>query len=171
MNNNRWKAATMERPIIEALKKAYSAGQRDSQAGEPEAQEEMERAFKELVASGKAAMRSRTNSLGLPSGHMANMAAALWEFSYWWGSMSSQSKTAASEENILHETKNLYLYKTPKGLEIRLNGPTAAVVVGKPKDVASAKRAMDRLERYPDKLRDMYKTASWKAPEVQSKTR
>jgi len=70
---------------------------------------------------------------------------------------------AAREENILHETKNLYLYRTPKGLEIRLNGPTHAVVVGNPKDVGSAERAMDRLERYPARLRDMYKHASWKA--------
>lgn len=66
---------------------------------------------------------------------------------------------SAREESILHETKNLYLYRTPKGLEIRLNGPTHAVVVGNPKDVESAKRAMERLERYPDKLRSMHKMA------------
>lgn len=61
-----------------------------------------------------------------------------------------------AEQDILHETKNLYLYRTRKGLEIRLNGPTAAVLVGRPTDVESAKRTMERLERYPDKLREMY---------------
>lgn len=76
-------------------------------------------------------------------------------------SYSYDRRTAsAREENILHETKNLYLYQTPKGLEIRLSGPTHSVVVGKPTDVESAKRAMDRLERYPDKLRSMHKMAS-----------
>lgn len=63
----------------------------------------------------------------------------------------------AREEDILHETKNLYLFKTSKGLEIRLNNGTHAVLVGKPKDVESGKRTMERLERYPDNLRAMYK--------------
>lgn len=69
----------------------------------------------------------------------------------------------ARERDILHETENLYLYRTPKGLEIRLNGPTHAVVVGNPADVNSAKRAMERLERYPAKLRAMYKHADNKS--------
>lgn len=67
---------------------------------------------------------------------------------------------SAREEDILYETANLYLFQTPRGLEIRLNGPTHAVVVGKPNDVVSAKRSMDRMERYPDKLRAMYKLSS-----------
>lgn len=88
------KRATMERPIIEAMKKAYFAGQ---EAGDPEAREELENAFKELLESGKTAMRTRPNSLGVPSVHMENMAVALWEFAYWWGGVSSQSKTAAKK--------------------------------------------------------------------------
>jgi len=67
---------------------------------------------------------------------------------------------SAREEDILYETANLYLFQTPRGLEIRLNGPTHAVVVGKPNDITSAKRSMDRMERYPDKLRAMYKLSS-----------
>jgi hypothetical protein len=89
------KRATMERPIIEAMKKAYFAGQ---EAGDPEAREELENAYKELLESGKTAMRSRTTSLGAPSGHMANMAAALWEFAYWWGGLSSLNNKTASED-------------------------------------------------------------------------
>lgn len=70
-------------------------------------------------------------------------------------------KTAAArEEDILYETANLYLFQTRRGLEIRLNGPTHAVLVGKPQDLVSAKRAMDRMELYPDKLRAMYKMSS-----------
>lgn len=61
------------------------------------------------------------------------------------------------EHNILYETTNLYLYKTSKGLEIRLNGPTHAVLVGSPKDVESAKRAMSRMERHPGNLRAFLK--------------
>jgi hypothetical protein len=65
--------------------------------------------------------------------------------------------SGSPEDNILHETANLYLYRTAKGLEIRLVGPTHAVTVGKPKDIDSAKRAMNRMELYPDRLRAMYR--------------
>jgi hypothetical protein len=54
---------------------------------------------------------------------------------------------------IVHETANLYLSRVRGILEIRLNGATHAVVVGKPSSVESAKRTMERLERYPAQLR------------------
>ena len=118
--DERWKAAeaepqskqaTMERPIIEAMKKAYFAGK---QAGDPEAQEEMENAYKELVASGKQAMKSRTTALGAPSGHMANMAAALWEFAYWWGGLSAvQNKTASEDPWKADQPRRAAEIKTP----------------------------------------------------------
>ena len=73
------------------------------------------------------------------------------------GLSGARRRTGTREENILHQTENLYLYQTPKGLEIRLMGLTHSVVVGTATDVESAKRAMARLERYPDKLRAMYK--------------
>lgn len=60
------------------------------------------------------------------------------------------------ESDILHETANLYLIQTPKGLELRLIGATHSVVVGSPKDVEAGKRAMVRMERYPDTLRAVY---------------
>ena len=60
------------------------------------------------------------------------------------------------ESDILYETENLYMCRTSRGLEIRLNGVTHAVTVGKPKDAESGRRVMDRLERYPSRLREMY---------------
>jgi len=61
---------------------------------------------------------------------------------------------SAREEDILHETKNLYLYRTKTGLEIRMNTNTHAVLVGKPtKGVERAKRLMASLEKYPDQLK------------------
>lgn len=61
------------------------------------------------------------------------------------------------EKNILHETEHLYLYRTAKRLEIRLQGATHAIVVGFPRDVESGKRVMARLEQYPHRLRSMMK--------------
>jgi len=59
--------------------------------------------------------------------------------------------------NILHETENLHLVSTHEGLEIRLNGATHSVSVGKPKDIDAAMRAMPRLERGITNLRAMYR--------------
>lgn len=57
------------------------------------------------------------------------------------------------ESNILHETENLYLFQARETLEIRLNGQSHAVLVGKAKTVEAAKQTMARLERYPRNLR------------------
>lgn len=59
------------------------------------------------------------------------------------------------ERDILHETANMYLYRTGGRLEIRLNGTgtTHAVCVGVASSVESGKRTMNRLERYPKQLR------------------
>lgn len=64
------------------------------------------------------------------------------------------------ESSIVHETDNLYLYRTANGLELRLNGITHSVIIGRPKDESSALRTMERLERYPDNLRVMYALCS-----------
>lgn len=60
------------------------------------------------------------------------------------------------ESNILLETQNLALLSTDGRLELRLIGATHAVVIGHPRDVESARRTMERLERYPGNLRAMY---------------
>ena len=60
------------------------------------------------------------------------------------------------ERNIVHETANLYLYRTASGLELRLDGIAHSVVIGRPADESSALRTMERLERYPGNMRRMY---------------
>ena len=47
----------------------------------------------------------------------------------------------------LHETENLAMWETLKGLEIHLQGATHAVLVGNPRDAESGKRFMERAER------------------------
>lgn len=54
---------------------------------------------------------------------------------------------------ILHETENLYLNHK---LEICLNGKTHAVVIGVAKNIDHAKSVMEKLEKYPKYLRQMY---------------
>lgn len=60
------------------------------------------------------------------------------------------------ESNILHETKNLYLYRAVSTLEIRLSGATHSVVVGNPPSIERAVTTMERLERYIGNLRKMH---------------
>lgn len=61
------------------------------------------------------------------------------------------------ESDILHETLNLCLCRTGNNLQILLVGLTHSIVVGCPRDIESGKRAMERLERYPETLRAMYR--------------
>ena len=60
------------------------------------------------------------------------------------------------ESDILHETENLALIKTAKGLEIHLQGATHAVVVGSPKTEEQGKRFMASSEKYILNLRKVY---------------
>ena len=56
-------------------------------------------------------------------------------------------------DKIVHETTNLFLWKTKSGLEIHLQGNTHAWLVGKPKSVEAGKRFMENVERYPKNLK------------------
>lgn len=58
-----------------------------------------------------------------------------------------------TEQDILHETQNLYVVKAGNDFEIRLNGNTYATVVGKKPTLESAKTFMDKLEKYPANLK------------------
>lgn len=74
-----------------------------------------------------------------------------------WGARGGGRSFGDVEDNILYETKNLYLYRTRKGLEMRLNSGSGSIVVGKPKDEESGRRFMDRAERDGAKnLKRMY---------------
>ena len=60
------------------------------------------------------------------------------------------------ESDILYETLNLCLCRTGNNLQILLVGLTHSIEIGRPRDIESGKRAMERLERYPVYLRAMY---------------
>ena len=60
------------------------------------------------------------------------------------------------ESDILHETENLVLIKTAKGLKIHLQGAPHAVVVGSPKTEEQGKHFMAKSEKYILNLRKMY---------------
>jgi hypothetical protein len=68
------------------------------------------------------------------------------------------------ESNILHETKNLYLYKANKKLEIRLNNESYAysIVVGSrafsPENIEKCKMTMNRLENNIETIKKIYFT-------------
>lgn len=61
-----------------------------------------------------------------------------------------------TETDILFETENLYLIKKKDKFSIYLNGATHAVLVGEKKDLDSAKKTMERLEKYPKNLREFH---------------
>lgn len=60
------------------------------------------------------------------------------------------------KSDILHETKNLALVRVDNRLALILTGPAYAVVIGHPRSADSARRTMERLERYTENLRAMY---------------
>lgn len=57
------------------------------------------------------------------------------------------------EKDIIHETPNLSLRREGARLSIYFEGNTHAVKVGDSPSVESAKKTMERLERYPENLR------------------
>lgn len=60
------------------------------------------------------------------------------------------------ESNILHETDNLYLYRAPERLEIRLQGATHSVLVGWTDSEEKARRTMERMESHIEQVRRAY---------------
>jgi len=61
-----------------------------------------------------------------------------------------------TEADIVLETKNLVLFRTQSGLALCVKSITHSVVVGHPISVDTARRTMERLERYPKNIRQMY---------------
>lgn len=61
------------------------------------------------------------------------------------------------EPRIVHETANLYAYRLDSGrISLRLHNGTHSIVVGERPDLDSARRTMERLERYPAQLREFH---------------
>lgn len=57
------------------------------------------------------------------------------------------------EDNIVYESVHLYVFRTGKRYEIRVNAGTHSVIVGYGSDREKVIRTAQRLERYPKNLR------------------